>query len=287
MEWYENLPSELKEAPFLRPTDDGVRDINQVVADLTNAAQHMGNSIRIPGADAGEEAMAEFRNRAAEKIPGLMVMPSPDDDEAMNSVFRTMGMPEEATGYRLPEIEGLELPDDQVASLREAAHGLKLTQQQFEAMVKTQHEQGKTAMDTQTAALQEGLDALKQEWGAAFDSRVDSVKAILGKIDAPQYVVDMVEAGTLPASDLKMFHAIADMVGSEGSEISNQEGQDTGVLTPDQALNELSDIEGRADRALFDPMHPDHERLKKRRVELMMLAYPDSDAGNLRSSIGG
>lgn len=285
-DWMENLPAELKDAPFLRATAEGPRDIAQVVADLNDAAQHMGNSIRIPGPDAGDEAMVQFRQRAVDKVPGLMVIPNQDDAESMASVFRTMGMPEEASGYRLPEIEGLEMSDEQAGALRAAAHGLNLTQKQFEAMVATQHEQGKAALDGQNAALQEGLNALKGEWGAAYDTRVGEVKAILQKIDAPQHIIDMAEAGTLQASELKMFYAIADMVGTEGSEIGDQPNQSKTVMTPAQAEAEMTEIENRADDPLGNVMHPDHERLSKRMVELMMLANPDSSTDSLRTSYG-
>ena len=284
--WYDALPEELQSAPFFKPTDDGPRELSQVVSDITNAAQWMGNSIRIPGKDAGDEAMAEFRQKATEKIPGLMVIPSADDTEKMQSVFRTMGMPENSDDYKLPDIEGLKLEEGQIKALKDQSHALNMTQAQFAQMVQAQHEQLTAASESQKMELDEGIDALKREWGAAYDQKVGEIRTLLGKIEAPEYIGNMLEAGTLPASDLKMFQAMADMIGAEASEVATQEAGPK-VLTPDEALSQLSEIENRADNALWDATHPDHKRLVKKRNELMLLAYPDSSTDSLRSSWGG
>lgn len=282
-EWYESLPDELKSAPFFKAGDDGPKELSQVVADLTGAAQHMGNSIRIPGADAGDEAMAEFRQRAASKIPGLMVMPSEDDDEAMMSVFRSMGMPDKPEDYKLPEIEGVDWTATDMGDAKAQAHALGMTQKQFSTMIAKQQEQQTVATERTEHELAEAMTALKGEWGAAYDTRVGMIKDVLAQTDAPEYLTQMLESGKLPPADMRMFHRMADMLGAEGSQVAGQEGSSV-TTTPDDALAQLTDIENRADRALFDPMHPDHKRLVKKRVELMMLAYPDSSTGDLRTS---
>jgi len=285
--WYESIPEPLRTASFFKPGDDGKpKPLEQVIADINGAAAHLGNSIRIPGPDAGDEDVARFRLKAVEKIPGLMVVPSEDDEETMTTVLRSMGMPEKPDGYKLPEIEGVDWSNVDTGGMRAQAHAMGMTQRQFAAMVKAQHEERSTLQERQTHELQEGLSALRKEWGSAFDERVSKVRATLENMDAPDYLMSMLEAGTLPAADIAFFHKVADAIGAEGSEGANQE-RNAGTLTPDQALDALSELENRADRALFDAAHPDHERLVKRRLELMKLAYPESDTGNLRSSFGG
>ena len=279
--WRDSLPEPLREASFIKAAESP----EKAAEEITNAAQYMGNSIRIPGPDAGDEAMAEFRAKAVEKIPGLMVLPSMDDEEAMESVFRSMGKPEKPEDYKLPEIEGLEMAAEVAGQLKANAHALGMTQSQLAKMVQSQHEQGAALSEQQQHEFNTAMEALKGEWGSAFDQRKANIQAALKNVDAPEGLLTALENGTLPASDMRWLHNMADALGSEATEVKNQQGGER-VLTPDEALNQLSELENRADNALWDGAHPDHARLVAKRLELMKLAYPDADTGNLRSSFG-
>jgi hypothetical protein len=271
-EWFEQLPEQLKEAPFFKPSEDGtVRELDQVVADINGAAQHLGNSIRIPGPDATDETLAEFRLKAAEKIPGLMVTPNPDDEEAMASVLQTLGRPSEADGYTLPE--GTEIDGTALGNLKTRAHAYGLTNKQFQSMVADILTDQSSATEARQEALEADLDTLRQEWGESLPTRLNRVAGLLEKSGAPEYLMEALKAKTLPSADLKWLYAMSEALGAEGKQMSMQESEGDNI-DPGEALAQLSEIE--ANPALWDPAHPDHERLKKKRVDMMKKAYPEA-----------
>ena len=264
------IPEPLRDAPFFKGGEDGtVKTAEQVMADLTNAAQHMGNSIRIPSADEGDEAMQSFVMRASEKIPGLMPVPKEGDDEVMSTVWANLGRPNDADGYQVPE--GIEVSKE----AKDAAFAMNMTQSQFQAMVTNNNAQAQSQMQAQQEAAEAAMAELKTEWGAAFDQRSEKVAGLLKNSEAPEYLMSALAEGKLPAGDLKWLYAVADSLGSEGAELTHHQGGEA-ILSPDLALAELSGLENREDKAMWTPSHPDYQRLNKRRLELMKLAYPDS-----------
>lgn len=274
--WYEGLPESLRDAPFFKPGEDGApREIDQVLNDINNAAAHMGNSIRIPGPDASPEQISEFTDKAAARFPDLMPRPQLDNAEAMGKLYDSLGRPAEAKEYKLPEIEGVDWSLKDMTALRDRAHQYGMSQGQFSSMVKDAVGDEARGTDIVDSELATAVAALKTEWGAAFQERVTGITGLLKATEAPGYLAEMLANDKLPPGDVKWLHSMVEAIGSEDFELGDH-GPGTGVLTPDEALSQISEIEQRPDKALFTPSHPDHVRLAAKRVELMKLAYPGS-----------
>jgi len=268
------IPEPLRDAPFFKAGEGESKTPEQVLADLNNAAQHLGNSLRIPAADAGPEAAAEAARKAAERMPDyLMVRPNPDDQDAMGSIFATLGRPNEASEYRLPEIEGVDWEGQDLSKVKANAHAMNLTQDQFAAMVSEQVSTQSEASRASQEALDADLEALKGEWGAAYEQRRELISGLLKSSEAPEYLSAMLVDGKLPARDMKWLYAMADAMGSEGSELSAH-GREEAIESPDQARIKIHEIMNRADKAMWEPSHPQYEYLNKERVRLMGLVNP-------------
>lgn len=271
MEWFESLPEELRAAPFFKPGEDGsVKELTNVISDLTNAANHMGNSIRIPGPDASEEDIKSFQIKAAERIPGLMVTPNLDDEEAMASVLKTLGRPDEAAGYRLPE--GVEIAEEMATALRERAHKYGLNNRQFQSLVSDLAGDQSNAAAAHQDALKQDLEGLQGEWGQAYPVRLEKIAGLLEKTGAPEYLLESLKGQSLTSGDLKWLYSMAESLGAEGRSLTQDKG-DVKDIDVGEALAQVQEIENNPD--FWNAASPNHQRLVRKRADLMMVAYPE------------
>ena len=98
-EWRDNLPEELKGHKGLAD----VKDVNGLAQQFLDGQAMIGNSIRVPGPDAGTEALAAFHTKLSDKVPGLIPTPDRDNPEQMNALYKQMGRPDDVMGYEHPE----------------------------------------------------------------------------------------------------------------------------------------------------------------------------------------
>lgn len=287
MSWQDELPealAPLRDAAFFKAGEDGaVKPLEQVISDLSNAAQHLGNSIRMPGPDAGESDIAEFQGRVMEKVPGLMAVPNPDDNDGRMAIFNKLGRPETSEDYKLPEIAGIDWSQHNMGQTKARAHQYGMTQPQFTQMITDQMTDSTSAQESATHELGEQVAALKQEWGAGYEARIAKVKGLLDSSGAPEELTKGVNSGSLNAASMRWLYAMADSLGSEGKELTNHGKQGEITTTPEEALEQLNELERRPE--LWDAASPDHKRLVNKRVDLMRLAYPEqsSDIDSLRA----
>ncbi len=257
-DWREALPSELKEAPYLK----GDKTPEQIVADLENAASWQGNSIRIPGPDATPEAKAEFMAKAVEKIPGLM--PKPDGDN-YNDVLSQLGKPAEAEGYKYAE--GVDL-GDLGDTLKTQAFEAGLTQAQFSTLVAQQMSASESAQEAAEAAVAATYAELQGEWGQAADDRIRDVEALLSKEDAPAALKAAFEDKDMDAATIKWLYGVAEAAG-EKAQLKEQTDGRVGALTPDEAREQAQEIWLRlAEMPMTDPRRA---ALKAKRTELVSM----------------
>lgn len=251
--WLESIPEELRGASFIKPGDDGkAKPLSQVVADLNDAAQYMGNSLRIPGPDAGEDKWKEFHTKVQERVPGLMPTPNLEDPESLNATFGKLGRPEGAEGYKTPE--GVDLPAEQLGELKALAFKANMTQRQFTDYLSNWTEANQTAQQQAAAKHQEAISALQGEWGAAYEERVGQVADFLKTNSAtPPYVLEALAAGNLPADQVRWLHSLAEAVGNEDGQFHQQEsGAGPALVSPEEAKMRVAEIVDR----MFDRNNP-------------------------------
>lgn len=228
-DWRSALPEKLREAPFLKNPD---KSVDQIYADLEDAAGYMGNSLRIPGPDATDEDVAKFRERAAEKIPGLMAVPDPDSDD-YTDVLRKIGLPEAADKYKVPEdcpFEGEEL-----ANLMAKAHKDGLTQKQFSSQLGDLIAQVKDAREKAELRDTEQRALLQSEWGEAYEDRVAAVDKFLE--GAPEALRGLPR----DAETMRWLYDMADSF-NEGTETTRQADGGSPKLTPGECREQAQEI---------------------------------------------
>ena len=266
-EFLESLPESLRDAPFLAKAENAEAAINA----LTNAAQTVGNSIRIPGENASAEDIASFQAKAVEKFPGLMPSIDITDEAAVTSAFARLGRPDADKEYNYPEIADFEWTAEAKAAISIMAKDAGLTQTQFNAYAKKQIGDQIEATHASTEAVNQDQKSLKDEWGVAYDENMSKAKAAANKTEAPTELKEALEAGTLPSGTIKWLHGLASALGEEGTDNSdNGNGADnTGMVTPSEAEAQIQEIMDNPD---YSPDRPMYARLQKRRMELEFMA---------------
>ena len=274
-EWHNNLPDELKGAPIFKPAEDGtVKTIEQVVLDLTNLTQVAGNSLRMPGPDAGDDDIAAFQTKVMEKVPGLMVMPNIEDDANVASHFSKLGKPAKPEDYKVPEIENFELSN--VGDAKAAAHAMNMTQKQFALMVTNQATAQAAQGTALTAQHEEQAGVIKTEWGAAYEQNHTAVGKLLKENKlAPPELVQAFDKGELPASMMRYLLNLSEL-GAEGDTFQKQTDGSDVIPVPEEAMAQLIEVENKLFAKDMRPGKPEYELLVARRNKLMRQAYPDA-----------
>jgi hypothetical protein len=268
-EFLESLPEGLREAPFLSKAES----IEDAMAQLTNAAGHMGNSLRIPGPEASEEDVTTFQGKVMAKYPQLMLSPEHADDDGRAALMHSLGLPKEAGLYKVEE--GFAIEGEDLGALKNRALEMGLTQKQFKNWSEQIANEQATIRESGETAKAEAQELLKGKWGAAHDQRLAQIAKLAEDTEAPDIIKAMIADGALDVEAAEWLFTMNEQLGvGEAAELDAQgKGNPTVIMTPDEAQEQLHEIEVK----LYAPgvLPAEKERLSKKRLELMASAYPE------------
>lgn len=264
-EWFDGLPEEIQSAPYFKVSDDGtVRSVDQIVADLNNAANLQGNlsdsHIRIPPKDAAEEDIAKFRDRVM-AVDGDMVR-KPDDFSPV---------PSEADGYKY-SIEDVEFDDAEVEKVRAVAAQNKWTEAQFQGYMENLAVLNTAGLEAQQEWKNAQSKALDEKLGAAREEHLSRTYAAIEDM-APEALIEAMRAGDVDANVMLLVdglvHKMIDM-GAEGGEFERQANSGARTPTREEALSRCTEI--RNQMREMQPSNPEYNRLNQKLVEFQALA---------------
>lgn len=259
-DWRQSLPPELKDNPSLQD----VSDVQTLAKRFVDTKAMVGGSVRIPTSEAGQEAVDAFTAKLLEheNLP-LMRRPDPENPETLDSVYKTLGRPDDPSGYAMPEGADAEA----FGAIAAKAHELGLSKQQFEALSSVEVGRTKAVMDNLESQRLEGVGQLKGEWGLAFPEKVSRAADMAKATHAPEKLVEAIGAGAVDAATLRWLDSIADSLGTEGSPMAGQINNVV-TLTPSDLQQRIDD---RTRRILDekDMSQAEKERLIQSNVEDM------------------
>lgn len=269
----ETLPEDLRGNEALK----NFQDPGQLAKSYLELKSYQGNSLRIPGEDAGEEDRKAFIDKLTEKVPNLMLKPDfAEGNEQAEEFFRTLGKPAEAKDYTVPEVEGFEVPEDRVEALRTIGHKMNLTKDQFTGIMAAVMEMDKADSEAVEAQIQQDVQALKQEWGAAFDERKNLVLAVAKHTGAPDRLIDSIANDAAGPDTMKWLLKVSNQFKGEGIQVAGQEnqGNGSGAMTPTEAQARISEINNNPQHPYWVASHPDHKKAMDEMVKLQGFANP-------------
>ena len=196
--------------------------------------------------DGGVEALARAHINLQAKfgVPAenILKMPSsPDDTTAMNEIFKRLGRPEQAGGYEIPQVAGIEnTPEERLAEFKEVAHKAGLSAAQFKNIIEWSVDSENRMMEKSLASHRESQEKvkgdLKKELGDKFDPSMNlAQRAVhqLGGDDLKKLMDDSAIGDN--ALMIKAFIKVGEMMAEDTINFPDFSGGQFGSVTPEDA----------------------------------------------------
>lgn len=181
--------------------------------------------------------------RNLEKLVGVKdkLLQVPDnlgDDKAMESVWNRLGRPEKPEGY------AIESKDEAFGKwAKETFHKAGLTSNQAKAVLDQYNSymeaQNQQFEGTLKAEYEQKTNALKTEWGSAFDQNVNMAKAAAKQFGIDAETVNKLEGAMGFAQTMKFLQTIGSKIG-EAAYVSGSSSANNTILSPSQAKDQIS-----------------------------------------------
>lgn len=228
MTWKSHLGADLKGSPLMEKFDDSADGLNKAFESHANLEQLLGH----------------------EKVP---IPKGAEDVEGWNRFSKAMGIPDKAENYgladaKLPEsMDGISINKDKFS---EIVHAHKLTPSQASGLWEAYQAEGigayQSAQEGLNKQLTDTVNALKGEWGDAYDTNIELGQAVINKFGSDQDAIDFITA-TL-AKDPRGVKFLA-KIGDQFAENKIPEfSMKRFSLAPDEAQGEIDkmthDLEG-------------------------------------------
>ena len=249
-EW---LPEEFRADPTVKD----VPDLPTLIKNYKEAQSYMGQSIRIPGENAGEQDRAAFLDKLKAKVPSLV----PTTDE--KAVAKAFGVPEKPEEYVPPA--DVKLSDDELKGFRERAASLGLSKKQAEAALKAELQ----AKQQVEQSVVQNMQSIEKEWGAAAKDKLEKAATVAEKFGYDKDWIAGIKAGKVPLSALNPFLKMVDAIGGEGTQLGSNSSQKSGAVTPAEAERQLAELS--KNPAFLNPRDPTFKHLQTEFLRLTAL----------------
>lgn len=277
--WSDSLPEGVRGWDEVKNSDSPEKFWQQI----ENQRSHLGQSIRIPGPDAGKEDWDAFNGKLTDKVPTLMQTPNLDDEDAVMGLYGRLGRPDKPEGYSIPEYkndEGTVVKDLDTTSIdnfKALAHAQGLTQKQFTHIANQMLDSSYKSSLGRGQHLNEERAKIKTEWGAAEDQNYAILTTFAAKTDAPENVTAAIKDRTLDAATASwMLQAAKASIGSSARGIDDESGGKPGVMTPSEAGAARAEIMNNNKHPYWNKMDPGHTAAVSRMRELIILQNPET-----------
>ncbi len=209
--------------------------------------------VELKGWDGPAKAIESYRHLetfvGADKAGRGVVWPKDEKDAAgWDSIYSRLGRPASPDEYKF------ELPEGQDGFAKHMApilHQAGVSQAQAaklaEAFTAYTGEQTKSTQEAFAAKTEADLNALKSEWGAAYDQKVEMGRTAVAAVGWDQQRLEMIEAAIGTAELMKAMAQMGELLGEDRFVGGGSPQQ---KLTPDAAKTQLEMLQ--QDKAWLD-----------------------------------
>jgi len=240
-DWRSTLPPDLQASPSLKD----IPDVVTLAKNYEHTKTLVGNSIRLPSAEAGQADIEAVTQKLLENgnLP-LMRKPDFENPESLAEIHKALGRPEDVSGYQAPEGADAEL----FGTLSETALSLGLTKGQYEGLASAMTQQQQAVMEKYEQDRAAGVSQLRGEWGPAYEQKITRATQVAEALGAPGSLVEALRQGSANAEAIRFMDTIATQLGQEGSQVANQ----INAVTEATAADIQQRIEERTRRMIQD-----------------------------------
>lgn len=228
-EFLSMIPEEIRGHPSISP-----------IKDVENLARSYVNAQRLIGAD---------------KIP----MPANPTEEDLDRIYDRLGRPSTPEDYGIAA-DGSVVTEEVAKEYSDIAHKLRLTPDQAQGILEyyrgTVEQSGAATLEMAEIAREETVSSLKQEWGRAFEQKVDAAARVAQEFGNPEMFDITLQDGSKLGDNpdfIKAFAKIAEFRQSVTSEDTVADMSQSNVMTPADAKAEI-------DAIMNDKGHPYWDR---------------------------
>jgi hypothetical protein len=265
-----NLSEDLRNDPSLKD----FKDINGLAKSFVEQKRMLGNSIRIPSEDAGEEALNQFYDKLT-NVKG--VMRSPDTPEGRDALLTYLGRPENPDGYEFQVRDSVPVDPQGLNEFKNLAHQLGLTKEQAQKSMEYYHNIRMGEIDNFNQVSSHNEASLKEMWGNEFQNNVQAANALAQtyKDSYPEAYMDLQKIQNNPiVLDIMANHAR--VLHEQGNPNIVSQVQKFGMSSA-EAIERIRDIQ--TNPAYINGLDgdPQRELLQQKLNELYPIAYPEDD----------
>lgn len=251
--WQDVVPNDVKEWDEYKNSESA----DQFFKQMGDMRSHLGNSLRIPSEEAGDDTRNEFYEKVKTRVPDLMRRPDVDNDDVMSDVWGSLGKPETPAKYDLPEFDDYQIKDDRAQQLKEMAHKANLTKKQFKALASDLLGLDRAGMMAANESVASDKKVLSQEWGEALDQRTRLAATIAEKSGAPTALITAIKEGNADAETMKWLYGLSKQMSGEGSPMADIGNQ---VDAPADIQGKVDDVMNNMAHPYWDSSHPQHAK---------------------------
>lgn len=220
----------------------------------------------------------------------LFSIPAKDDKEGLGKIYNALGRPETADKYAIPKrADGKDYGPEDAAfqkAILPKLHEIGMTQAQVEQLVPVWNEINASATTAQTAKWDadaaKSNEALRGEWGSAYDQRMQDAAAALEHYFPKEIVDELNKAsrdGSTVLGDNQFLARGLAKIGAQLREdglIGKGEGGGQGSLAPDEAKQQIRAKMADAEflKPYRDKSHAGHADAVAEMERLFKQAYP-------------
>lgn len=245
-EFLNMIPEELRSHPSISP-----------IKDVENLARSYVNAQRLIGAD-------------------KIAVPVNPTDEDLDRIYDRLGRPESPKDYKF-DLDGNVITEEVAANYADVAHKLRLTPDQAKGVLdyyRSAVEQfDSNSLENAEIAKEQTVQSLRQEWGRAFDQKVEAAARVAQEFADPEmFNITLADGSKLGdnAEFIKAFAKIADFRQSVTSEDTVAEMSQSNVMTPATAQAEIDAIMNDKSHAYWDRKNPIARQKAVERMQHLM-----------------
>jgi len=199
----------------------------------------------------------------AQKLVGADKIPVPNKfatDKDWDAVYQKLGRPENPSGYKYDLPEDQSINQEALKNFSDQAHKLGLLPTQANGVVKFYNELTASSLQEQettaVTARENSTKELKQEWGQAYDQKINQASNLAKSVGASELFDTNLADGTKLGDHPVMIKAFAELASKMGEDSITQSSGPI-YQTPAQIEKEIGNLT-QVGSAYWDKNHPNH-----------------------------
>ena len=255
-----------------QPIQPDVQTTTTLASDTTEQPKEIDFQSLIPEAYKEEKSLQNFANMDdfvksylhSQKLVGSEKINVPNKystDDDWKQVYKKLGTPENADGYKYDLPEDHRIEDDVLKSFSNEAVKLGLLPHQAQGIMKYYNDVINKGVDDQTAHMkvsqEESEKELRKEYGATFDRQIQSAKNLAHATLGKEFVTDTILQDGSRLGDnpqvIKAFVGLANKL----SEDTMVKGDQVPYLTVPEINKQIASLQQQGS-AYWDKKHPGH-----------------------------